>query len=398
MDYSSMLDTDVPSFASMLSDKKDTYKLWPTEGEMLALIDADLLPYKVGFTVDSMDEFSARRTVELGFASCIQETPQFIDAVNQLNWLINHWVNVAKADSAILYLTDAPNQYRHRVAITEKYKGERDGKDKPPFFYELKRYLITEHNAIVATKNEADDLISIRLNDCNRELEAQGIILGSQTHHDFCDVVAVSIDKDIPITTGLHCNPDTQKIQFVTPLGELTPKYNKSEINHYEYWPTIKGIPTNPSSINAAQEKLIDVFSRGANKGTRKTKRVLIGKKPSTAIDKLYGTGLKFFYSQLITGDEVDCYSGLKGKGAKFAYELLDTAKSEQELFNLVHDAYRDYYGESLLQARDWRGGFHTVGFIELLGEQGNLAWMQSRPNELWSDTKGIPCSWRKRK
>lgn len=396
MDFASMLDTDEPqSYASLLEERKDNYKLWPTEGERVALIDADLLPYKVGFTIDAMEYFSAQRSVELGDADCIEDTYQFKDAADQMNWIINRWVEGSGCDAAKLYITDSPNQYRFKVAISQEYKGKRLDKDKPPFFYELKRYLVREHGAIVATDNEADDLICIELNKEAEYLSEQGIEKGSELHKEVSTLVACSIDKDIRIACGMHYDPDKGEHIFVAPLGELNPKYSNKEVNHYETWNTIKGVPIDPSSIHDAQRKLLDTYKRGANKGTLKTKRVLVGKRPSSAIDKLRGTGLKFFYSQLITGDDVDCYAGLKGKGATYAYNLLDSAKSEQELFDRVFNAYRDILGEELT-FRDKTGRQRTLRFHHILAEQGNLAWMQTREGELWSKLKGLECPWYK--
>ena len=392
MDFSQMLEDDEPAFSSMLEGVKENYKLWPTSGVRTALIDADLLPYKVGFTIDEMDEFSAKKTVAEGYADSIMDTDQCKDAINQLDWLINRWVTSSGCDSAKLYLTDAPNQFRHDLAISEKYKGKRDDTPKPPFFYELKMYLVHKHNAIVATDNEADDMLSIELNKENTALLEQGVEIGSQTHRDFHTKVLVSIDKDLRITSGMHFNPDVQAHTWVEPLGYLEAVYSKKEINVYEYWPTIKAVPINLSEADP-RWALVDRFQRGAKKGTHKLKRVLIGTGPSSAIDKLKGSGLKFFYSQLITGDDVDCYSGLKGSGKTAAFNLLDSAKSEQELFDRVLNAYRDHYGDEV-SFKDWRGRQITAGPHQLLAEQGCLAWMQQFDKDFWPDRWGLTCPW----
>jgi 5'-3' exonuclease len=84
---------------------------------------------------------------------------------------------------------------------------------------------------------------------------------------------------------------------------------------------------------------------------------------------KLNGTGLHFFYSQLITGDVVDNYKGLDNVGCTVAYELLKDSKDEQELFDKVADLYKEKIGD------EW--------FTYLL-EQGQLAHMQTYRDELW--------------
>lgn len=82
---------------------------------------------------------------------------------------------------------------------------------------------------------------------------------------------------------------------------------------------------------------------------------------------KLIGTGLTFFYSQVITGDTVDNIPGLPGKGPIAAYELLHDATSEAELFERVSKLYFAKYGE------DWR---------KEMNEQCQLLWMIRELNE----------------
>lgn len=73
------------------------------------------------------------------------------------------------------------------------------------------------------------------------------------------------------------------------------------------------------------------------------------------------GTGIKFFYSQLITGDNVDNIPGLRGAGAVLAFESLADLGTEAVLFECVAGLYEKKYGE------DWRTE---------LREQADLLWM----------------------
>ena len=76
---------------------------------------------------------------------------------------------------------------------------------------------------------------------------------------------------------------------------------------------------------------------------------------------KLTGTGLAFFYAQVLMGDTADNIPGLPGCGPVQAYEALN---GPIELFDIVSDLYRNHYGN------DWK--------TELL-EQGQLCWMTRR-------------------
>lgn len=73
------------------------------------------------------------------------------------------------------------------------------------------------------------------------------------------------------------------------------------------------------------------------------------------------GTGIKFFYSQLITGDNVDNIPGLRGAGAVLAFESLADLGTEAALFECVAGLYEKKYGE------EWRSE---------LREQADLLWM----------------------
>ena len=61
---------------------------------------------------------------------------------------------------------------------------------------------------------------------------------------------------------------------------------------------------------------------------------------------KVVGGGLKFFYSQVLTGDTVDNIPGLKGYGPVKTLKLLADCNSEKELFEVVQTAYKIEYGE----------------------------------------------------
>lgn len=76
---------------------------------------------------------------------------------------------------------------------------------------------------------------------------------------------------------------------------------------------------------------------------------------------KVRGGGLKFFYSQLLTGDSVDNIPGIPKYGPVKAYKLLHECESEEELFKNVAAIYIDVVGEN------WRDYFK---------EQAGLLWM----------------------
>jgi 5'-3' exonuclease len=97
--------------------------------------------------------------------------------------------------------------------------------------------------------------------------------------------------------------------------------------------------------------------------------------------DKIVGTGLAFFYSQVLTGDATDNIPGLPNCGPVAAYQRLtegpwlEPSTRPVQMLSAVIEAYREHYGAS------WD--------TELL-EQGRLCWLTRRLNE-----DGSPQLWK---
>lgn len=90
--------------------------------------------------------------------------------------------------------------------------------------------------------------------------------------------------------------------------------------------------------------------------------------------DKIVGTGLAFFYSQVLTGDAVDNIPGLPGCGPVAAFEML-SGKTPEEQLKAVLDAYWAVYGNTIYMSGQSKAD------IELL-EQGRLCWLTRRLHE----------------
>jgi hypothetical protein len=87
---------------------------------------------------------------------------------------------------------------------------------------------------------------------------------------------------------------------------------------------------------------------------------------------KLTGTGLSWFYAQVLIGDSVDNIPGLPNTGPVAAFEELN-GLTPQEQLQAVCGLYRDHY-------RDWT--MEGTAFKEALLEQGRLCWLTRRLNE----------------
>lgn len=402
-----------------IAEKQNSFKLWPTIGSKTGLVDADLLPYRVGFVLDELKYLEAKSLVEEGAFGSVRETPQFEDAFEQLCCMLNRWLNECSCDSAILYSTHSSSNFRLDIAFSDCYKGQRLA-DKPPFFSELKQEMTDRLDCILCKDVEADDYLSIEAwRRFRLELEPQGIIAGSSQHKELCDVVVISSDKDSTITPCFNYNPDTKVLRWVDSIGCLLPKYKKAMIKKWE----VQG--TGEFNFVWEEEGTGEYFSRGARQGmektrkvkvntTEKTKRVCIGETPSTAIEDLKGTGLKFFYSQIITGDMADNYKGLKGKGATLALSVLDNCTTERQLYEATLKCYQEHYGMEkqwvpnyqgtedyydnymTLHGKPpedfdyWRGKGAYLSAFDRMMEQGRLAWMQTYLGDIWRKDRAV--------
>lgn len=382
--------------------KGPCYKRWPEEGELTALLDGDMLPYVVGYTTEETQAAVAVLATmkELGISKDVGfdpkavwwyeellKQPAFQNACDHVDFLVNDWTGLAEADSAIVFMSGSTN-FRDHVAFSRKYKGTRKD-EKPPFFYELRTHLLEKHGGRLSDCCEADDDLAI---EQTRSLRALGLPLsaaGSEQHKAFADTCIVSKDKDLNMVPGWHADPNTSKKVWVDYLGELEPVWKDKEVTAYEYWPLCDGKPMDPEEL-AGLGIEADTWARGAKKGQVKEKRVVVGTKTTQYIDKLRGTGMKFFYAQLIMGDTVDNYTGIPAVGKTAAFNALHSCTTERECFRTVFDLYLEKYG-AIYVAKNYRGGRLELSAYQMMLEQGRLAWMQTEKGEVWRQEMYLP-------
>lgn len=132
---------------------------------MIALIDGDILVYRVGF---------ASQDVEVNFACA------------RMDKMLRDICHACDTDQYEVYLTsDDKSNFRHE--LYPEYKANRKA-PKPIWYLELRTYLVAQHRAIVVTDREADDALA------DRQYPTSGL---EQT-------VICSIDKDLDQVPGEH--------------------------------------------------------------------------------------------------------------------------------------------------------------------------------------------------
>ena len=338
---------------------------WKTQGSRVCLLDGDILPYTIGFIVKEIDYLKAEMRVECGEYPSLYETPEFLSYADIMNSLLNRLIGSAECDCARIYMTESATNFRINLAFSHPYKGTR-APDKPRFFYELRRYLLETQDAILATGEEADDLMSIDAWTLAREFcEYEGVEVGSEEHKAYSNYVVISKDKDLMQVPGWHLlyKGKEYEMVWVTKLGFLRPKY-----------------------------------------------------KSDGKMKKLEGGGLKFLYAQMLMGDDVDNYKGLPLCGMVKVFMALKDCKDEKELYLTTLELYKKKYGDKFpavnyrackwymqkyIEAHgvvppDYDPKIPTLTFTayQMMLEQGRLAFMQTRKGEVWREGKGyLPLS-----
>lgn len=148
---------------------------------MRALIDGDILLYRVGYTTENEPE----------------EIAKF-----RMDELIHRILEAVDADSYILYLSAGRND-TFRAKLNPEYKANRT-QPKPLHYQYLKDYLISDWNAVVAFDEEADDLLGILQTQYNQNGEER-------------ETIICSIDKDLLQIPGHHYDFVKEQFNFVTP-------------------------------------------------------------------------------------------------------------------------------------------------------------------------------------
>ena len=146
---------------------------------MIALVDSDILCYRIGFACEEETLNHARQSMD-----------SFI-----IDIMTFHLPDVFDYE---FHLTGKGN-FRDEIAVTKPYKGNRTGMKKPKHLQALRDYLVDKWGAIMHEGQEADDGMAIK----QYELGDESII--------------VSIDKDLDMVPGWHYNFNKRSRYYTTP-------------------------------------------------------------------------------------------------------------------------------------------------------------------------------------
>lgn len=144
---------------------------------MRIFIDADVLVYRIGF----------------GCAGW-----SILETLDAMETMVKNIKDKFPNHEPILALSRGGKTFRHQVAVTLPYKGNRK-KEKPEFYNELRNYLIEEMGAILSPDGfEADDLIGCNV-DKKKDIIASNdkdfFMVPAKAHYNFVKDEIIKIKR-----------------------------------------------------------------------------------------------------------------------------------------------------------------------------------------------------------
>jgi DNA polymerase-1 len=147
-----------------------------------ALIDGDIIAYRVGFACQKKDKETGLVTAD--------PKPY---ALHSTKLYVNQIIEDCGCNSYTIYLTPKTT-FRNKVR--DDYKGNRKDVAKPVHLEAIRTYLISIYKAKVVDNIEADDALGLKQDDTT---------------------CIASIDKDLLMVTGKHYNFVKKEHKYVTP-------------------------------------------------------------------------------------------------------------------------------------------------------------------------------------
>lgn len=213
---------------------------------MLALVDADGIIFNCGFAVEHTAWFVYKEgEVEIPskvfyskkeLNNFIKENPLFgavetyphkeVEPLENCLYLVKRKMESilenTKATGYKVFIKGTGN-FREEVAVTRKYKGNRDATHRPVYEHDIRQYLLKQWSAIVVDGMEVDDAVAIEQSTAN--IQAYNHSWYDKFDPDLCSTIICSPDKDLNQIPGWHYDYNKQTTYWVSEADALRTLY-----------------------------------------------------------------------------------------------------------------------------------------------------------------------------
>jgi hypothetical protein len=305
-------------------------------------------------------------------AAAVTEAESFAECKQSFAKMLDNRIAMCAATGSRIHLTGGNKGDRYVIAKVKEYQANRKGKDKPKHLATLRswvqsHYLQGDHICVMNEQQEADDGMA----QDNFRANVNGTPELSIIH---------SLDKDLKMCSGLHCDWNTWEIRDIRGFGYIELDRSGCTVKCVGYgtkffWAQLLMGDTadNIPGLPRIDGKLVLRFASAA-----------ITKEITKVQTCLSATGKPLTGDQLTKAtDKVVAFID-KGKpcGAVAAYDLLTDCTDDMACMARVVGLYREHYGFDPFDYTDWRGDLIRLTAGDMVIEQARLLWMRRTENE----------------
>lgn len=294
------------------------------------LLDGDIILYQTAYSADKPVEDGPYEFNTASIASSVEDKDRLGEARAKriVDTLMRELYEATGSQLYHSYLSPSRStSYRPEMAISQPYKGNRDGKELPKYFQFIRKYLIEHWEFTQVERIETDDMLGIM-----------------QTHYNGLEDVRSTIvtkDKDLKQISGRNFNWVTGDLVNVTKLD-----------GHRLLWKQMLTGDSGDNIIGCGKKTLL-VYKSGIKEGETYEKRVGVGPK---AADEILDSVKPTQYYARVLMEYISKYGNFEG------------IRKFHETFNLVY--ILRYASESALCGFPIEDKhFNPINWAEKLGQ-----------------------------
>lgn len=285
---------------------------------------------------------------------------------------IHTWRKLAGAEFAVAHLTMG-YKGREDIARVKEYQANRDKSDLP------KHERVADLKGLLGNM-EDHPVIQVR---ANYDQEADDSLCQAM-HEDEGDRVLISADKDLWMVPGAHLDLQSlQIVQYPNAYGSThmyTTVEGKRKVKGKGtswFWhqmlmgdavDNVPGLPYLTANLwtkHAPTKEMVE-YQRRLVSGRMPSGRSMTQKQRQAANEKYKNLMLEAKHKQI---------------GAALAVKYLKNCLNDCMAYNMVCDAYRDWYREAY-EFIDWEGKQVLCHWTDMMHEQARLLWLKRYPYE----------------